>query len=363
MQKLNVHTPINGLSYGICGLNIIRELDKEYDVSFFPIGQASLDNSPTPESDSQLLNKLFSNSRFYSKDADSIRIWHQHDLAQHVGKGRHIGFPIFEVNRFEPYILNHLLNQDALFVPSHWAKTVLEENNVNVPIYVVPLGVDSSIFNYQDTPTNSTCRFLNIGKWEVRKGHSELLEAFNLAFSPKDDVELIMLPVSSHTTQEEVDDWGRMYKESSMGEKIQIANRLPLPQLVNLMKVADCGVFLSHAEGWNLPLLEMMACGKQVIATNYSAHTEYCTKDNCYLVEIDGLESAYDGRWFHGFAEWAEIGEKQIKQCADYMRAVYDDKKAGNKTINLNGVETAKQFSWGNSCKKVVEALKSLNQE
>lgn len=363
MQKLNLTCPINGLSYGIASLNILRELVKEYQISFFPIGPVSLDNSATPEDDGRILNQCHNNTMFYDREAPSIRIWHQHSLAEHIGKGQHIGFPIFEVNKFEPYILNHLLNQDALFVTSQWAKTVLEENNVHVPTYIVPLGVDTSIFNYQDTPSDSVCRFLNIGKWEVRKGHSELLEAFNQAFSPEDNVELIMLPISSHTTQDEVNDWGRSYKESSMGKKIQIINRLTLPQLIGVMRMVDCGVFLSHAEGWNLPLLEMMACGKQVIATNYSAHTEFCTKDNAYLVDIDNLEDAYDGRWFHGFAEWAEIGEAQIKKCVEYMRAVYEDKKAGHKTINLNGVETAKQFTWVNSCKKITEALQSLSQE
>ena len=51
--------------------------------------------------------------------------------------------------------------------------------------------------------------------------------------------------------------------------------------------MADCGLFPARAEGWNLELLEMMACGKQVIATNYSAHTEFCTKENSILIESD----------------------------------------------------------------------------
>lgn len=363
MPKLNLSAPINGLSYGIASLNILKELVHDHEVALYPIGQPSVENSLTPEEDAGIINQCIINQKWYSKNAPSIKIWHQHDLSTHVGKSHHIGFPIFEVNRFEPFILNHLLNQDALFVTSEWAKTVLEENNINIPTFVVPLGVDEKAFNYQQTPVDNVCRFLNIGKWEVRKGHNELLEAFNEAFSPQDNVELIMLPISAHTTQNEVDDWGRMYKESAMGNKIQIVGRINLPQLIQLMRYVDCGVFLSHAEGWNLPLLEMMSCGKQVIATNYSAHTEFCTKDNCHLVDIESLEDAYDGRWFHGFAEWAEIGPQQISQCADFMRSVYEGKMRGDAVINLNGIETAKKFSWKNSCQKINNALQTLNQE
>jgi hypothetical protein len=362
MNKLNLTCPINGLSYGVASLNILKELVNNYTVSLFGIGPLSIDCSLTPNEDGGIVNQCLINQRFYDREADSIRLYHQHDLAQHVGKGHHIGFPIFEVNKFEPHILNHLLNQDALFVTSEWAKTVIEENNINIPTFVVPLGVDTNVFKYQQLPKDNTCRFLNVGKWEVRKGHNELLEAFNQAFSPSDDVELIMLPISAHTTQEEINDWGRVYKESVMGEKIKIVNRLQMPQLINAMQAVDCGVFLSHAEGWNLPLLEMMSCGTQVIATNYSAHTEFCTKDNCYLVDIDNLEDAYDGRWFHGFAEWAEIGPTQISQCAEYMRGIYESKKRGENVINLNGIETGKKFTWKNTCNKITEALKNLNQ-
>ena len=66
------------------------------------------------------------------------------------------------------------------------------------------------------------------------------------------------------------------------------------------MSQTDCGVFPARAEGWNLELLEMMSCGKNVIATNYSSHTEFCNSENCMLVETTELEDAHDGKWFRG---------------------------------------------------------------
>ena len=43
-----------------------------------------------------------------------------------------------------------------------------------------------------------------------------------------------------------------------------------------------------------------MALNKPIITTNYSAHTEYCTADNAYLINIDGLTPAEDGKFFDG---------------------------------------------------------------
>ena len=56
------------------------------------------------------------------------------------------------------------------------------------------------------------------------------------------------------------------------------------------MAKTDCGVFPARAEGWNLELLEMMSCNKPVIATNYSAHTEFCDDKNCMLIDIEDME-------------------------------------------------------------------------
>ena len=75
------------------------------------------------------------------------------------------------------------------------------------------------------------------------------------------------------------------------------------------MSQADCGVFPAKAEGWNLDLLEMMSCGKSTIATNYSGHTEFCNKENCYLVDLPEMETAEDGKWFRGQGEWGKIGD------------------------------------------------------
>ena len=82
------------------------------------------------------------------------------------------------------------------------------------------------------------------------------------------------------------------------------------------MRDADCGVFPARGEAWNLELLEMMSCGRLVIATDFAGHTEYADHENALLIQIDELEPAADPVWNTVFTErktgeWAHLGEPQ----------------------------------------------------
>ena len=50
------------------------------------------------EEDSAVVGKCVMNGHTFDNQADCIRIWHQNDMAEFVGKGMHIGFPFFELN-------------------------------------------------------------------------------------------------------------------------------------------------------------------------------------------------------------------------------------------------------------------------
>jgi glycosyltransferase involved in cell wall biosynthesis len=154
--------------------------------------------------------------------------------------------------------------------------------------------------------------------------------------------------------------WADLYLNSKMGHKITvIKRRLALQQdVAALMACADAGIFMSRAEGWGLESFELMSMGRQVILTNYSGHTEYANTNNSYMVDIDSLELAYDGVWFQGTGgQWASINEDQIDQAVYHIRKIHTDKQNGNLKLNINGIETAKQFSWNAAASKLVNFL------
>lgn len=351
MNNLNFTGPLNPLGYGQVSLNMLVHLSKHYEVALWPLGQIAL---PPNKAIELIVQKALDNQGKFDKNAPSLKIWHQFEMAQHIGKGLRVGMPIFEMNRFDSREKHHLDSLDRVFVNSKWAKGIVDSEVPGADVRVVPLGVDRSVF-YDEKPRDSgPYVFVNIGKWEIRKGHDVLVEAFNNAFSKDDDVELWMMNHNPFLSPQQEEEWHRVYKTSRLGDKIKILPRVQTSQEVaSLMRQAHCGVFPARAEGWNLELLEMMSVGRPVITTNYSAHTEFCNPENSRLIPINGLEEAWDGIWFKGQGEWAALDKTAVDVLTYLMRGEY----GCGSIFNLAGVETAKRFSWDASAEAAMKGL------
>jgi glycosyltransferase involved in cell wall biosynthesis len=343
MKKININCPIGSTGYGITSLNIVKSLNKKnIEISLFPIGNSFELNFPDEKN---LIQQLHSRTAHFDYSAPCLKIWHQHDLALKIGNGKYYVFPFFELDILSEREKHHLNFADYIFVASNWAKQILLKNNIVKPVYVAPLGVDTTIFN--TTQINHTQKdnyvFCHIGKWEKRKGQDFLIQAFDKAFDINDNVELRLVPYNPFLKQEQLNEWYNLVNNAKLKDKIKIYNRLPTQlNLAQFISEADCCIFPSRAEGWNNEIPECMALNKPIIATNYSAHTEYCDNSNCYLIDIDELEPAYDGRWFFGEGNWAKLAEKQLEQTIEYMKTVYNS----NITTNIEGVNTAQKYSW-----------------
>lgn len=357
-KKLNLNCPIGKTGYGITSLNILKNLyNLDLEVSLFPIGGNQVELNS--ESEKELLQKVFTNAQSFDCKAPCLKIWHQFDLANRIGSGHYYSFPFFEVDKLKPTEKVHLNSCDGIFVASHWAKDVLVKNDIHKPIYVSPLAVDLEIFKLPvKIKIDNGYRFFHIGKWEHRKGHDFLIQAFNAAFEADDDVELWLLPFNMFLKQEEQNAWVSMAKNSKLGDKIKIFDRLPTQyHLAEYIFHGDCGVYLSRAEGWNNSILESMALNKPIIATNYSAHTEYCTKENSFLVDITETEVANDGKWFHGEGNWAKLDQPQLEQTVEFMRFVYSN----DIRTNPAGLDTAKKFTWDKTASIIHQTLMRNN--
>lgn len=359
MSDINLIAPISFLGYGIVGYNILKALVEDGNsVSYFPIGNPDWIGD---SSFSEMIKNCTEASYFYNPNATSVRIWHQFELDMFPGKGKRIGWPIFELNKFNAREMHQLKSVDELIVCSEWGKDVIRSNGIDVPVHVVNLGVDEKIFFMDKNDrasrpvwTRDATVFINVGKWEKRKGHEELLEAFNLAFEDGDNVELWMLNENPFIGAEN-DVWRKKYVSSKMGRHCKFIPRLDQHGYLKIIfNHVDCGVFPSHAEGWNLEIPEMMACGAHIIATNYSGHAEFLTDENSFKLDITGVETAEDGKWFHGQGEWATFDTEQL---VEHMREVHRRKQSGELNINTAGIETAKGLTWKNSVKKLVSIL------
>ena len=355
-MKINLYAAINGSGYGVVVSNMFRSLLNipETNISYFPV--ATNCTQARNDQEHALIIQALREAHSFDAHAPCLKIWHQHDLASRIGKGAYYAHPIFELDTFSNQELSHLRVPDSIFVSSHWAQQILEDNKITTPSFVIPLGVDLSIFNkdilYSRAQYAEKYDFLNVGKWEIRKGHDVLREIFDKAFPTETDVELWILAseMIHYSNPEELEAWKKRYES----DRIKVIPGLSSQQEVaGLMSMCDCGIYPSRAEGWNLELLEMMAMNKPVIATNYSAHTEFCDQSNCYLIDIDDKEKAYDGKAFQGQGNWAKIGPNQIELAIVHMRNVYENRIM----TNPEGLKTATRLTWANSAEIAMRCM------
>lgn len=348
-MRLNLQAPINQLGYGVASLNILKALQAEdVEVSLFPIGQPQVTN----QADADAVRRGVETAKTFDPQAPCLKIWHQNQMAERIGSGKFIGFPIFELDTFNDLEKHHLNSCDELMVCSQWAKRVVEDQCPPFSAKVVPLGVDSDIFKLAQSRNDGKVVFFNCGKWEIRKGHDVLIQAFRKIAEEYNNIELWMMCSNPFNSKEENNKWHELYNHP----KVKLIPRMETQQEVyNIMSQVDCGVFPSRGEGWNLELLEMMAAGKHVIATNYSAHTEFCSQDNAKLIPIKDTEPAFDNKWFFGQGNWAKIDDEEVDLLAQEM-SLFAETYKGEQ--NINGIETAKKFSWQNTAKEIVKCLK-----
>lgn len=356
-MKINLSTSVEQLGFGIFGLNLLVELEKlGHEVSLWT------GSVETQAMHANVVQKAIERKVTYDRLAPSVSI--SGDFARHIGKGLHAAVLVFEGDRFEPGQVYLYQQQDVLFVLTEWAKAVVRQYQelAKIPVHVIRHGVDRSLFNEQRTsnpvPDGAT-RFLGIGKWELRKGHDFLIKAFNAAFSEHDNVELWMASTNPFLTVEQNNVWRDSFKNSRLGSKVKLLHKRAPAQdgLLPLIAQADCGVFPARAEGWNLPLLEMMSCGKSVIATNYSGHTEFCDPNNCLLIDVDKVEPAQDSVPFKAQGYWGRLGQRQLDQMVEHFRNVHRLKQAGALQTNMAGVATAKELTWRSVAERLVKGL------
>jgi glycosyltransferase involved in cell wall biosynthesis len=359
-MNLNLLTSLGQIGYGYPGRYLLHELTMAgVHVALFPIGNPGYVSKN--QQDPVALGLV--NATQYDPTAPSVRICPPMMQAEHVGRGKRAGFSFFELDRFEAGAVHHLSQLDVILVASRWAASVVAAHDIAVPTVVVPLGVDRSVFHEplgagERERSPGPTVFVNTGKWDGRKGHDFLLQAFCNAFTPRDDIMIKMLSSSYTLTEQDNEAWARMFLNSAVGSRVQLVPRLPSQQEVaDLIAGGDCGVFPSRAEGWNLGLLECMSVGLNVIATDYSAHTEFATEANCRLVHVDETEPAHDGQRWLGQGRWAKLGASQMEQMVHHLREVHRLKQEGTLARNDAGIATAKAFPWQRTAESVLRAV------
>jgi len=245
---------------------------------------------------------------------------------------------------------------NRILTPSTMCKNDFIKAGVTTPISVVPHGVDMNIWkpNKQQIK-NKPFTILSAGSPNnERKGFDILLRGFCKAFTPKDNVQLILKVNKIYTPNMHVNDYIMKHVDPKMMDKIvYIDYNMKEHEMVELMNHADLFVSTSRSEGFNLFPLQAMACKTPVMVTNGGGHLDYCNTDNSILIPV--TDTPYHPKYVYPYIDstWFNINEDKFYKL---LRHTYNNKSTLYKYID-NAYETAKRFSWENTIKVLKEKL------
>ncbi len=177
--------------------------------------------------------------------------------------------------------------------------------------------------------------FLYIGTIEPRKNIETIIDAFAKV---KRESALPHSLVIAGGKGWYYDSVFRNARVSGVEDSIIFPGYIPEEDLPSLYRNAEAFVFPSLYEGFGLPVLEAMACGCPVIASNTSSIPE-AAGDAAIL--IDPLDTY---------------------SIAASMKKVASDPGLREQLVN-KGLERSRRFSWDNAAKKTLAALKNAAKE
>jgi len=272
-----------------------------------------------------------------------------------------IGFTMLEVDGLPASWVQSANMMDEVWTPSTFNRETFKRSGVTKPIHVIPLGVNPAYFNpgIKGYRIDGPFTFLTMFEWGERKAPEILLKAFNDEFGSSEDVVLICKAYNQDPAVHIPAQVRNYYLKDSGGRIVFSINEVvPSYQLGSIYRSVDCFVLASRGEGWGLPILEAMACGLPVIATNWSAQSDFISNDTAYLLDVERLRPAEAKcPYYEGF-NWAEPSYEHLRSL---MRHVFENRDEA-KTLGVRAsAEVLTKWSWEQSVKKILARLDELD--
>jgi glycosyltransferase involved in cell wall biosynthesis len=200
--------------------------------------------------------------------------------------------------------------------------------------------------------------FLSNFEWGERKEPWMLLKAFNETFNVREPVRLVCKIFNRDSMLNIREEIRRLRLRDSGGKVSFIFNReFPHYQLGSFYRSADCFISAGRGEGWDMPLMEAMACGLSTIATDWGAHTEFAHEGICYPLKIRRTVPAIAKcPYYEGFS-WADPDPDHLRLL---LRHVYVNQEEARSKGAAAAREVAQMWTWDESARKIVARLEAL---
>ena len=228
-------------------------------------------------------HKLYSNySNEFEHNVNIVLEETDHHYYYSSYKGPKIAYNVWESTLQPEHFFNKLKEYDQIWVPSKWqAECTIKQGISADKVKVVPEGVDTNTFfpevtkNVPEDYGDGRFKFVVFGRWDYRKSTKEIIETFLKEFYPYEPVDLIVSidnPFSGdgHETTE-----ARLEHYGLVDDRIKVKHFPSREDYINYLKNGHVFLSCARSEGWNLPLIEAMACGTPSIYSACCAQMEF----------------------------------------------------------------------------------------
>jgi glycosyltransferase involved in cell wall biosynthesis len=252
---------------------------------------------------------------------------------------------VVETDICNPAWIESVNKMDAVIVPSEFTKSVLLKSSISNPIRtrvdVVPESFPDAILKRGeiDLKLETSFNFLIVSQLTSQSPAEDRKNIFNTVkwiaeeFKNDKDVGIIVKTNSGRSTtiDKTVTKNTLLSLTSSLDSRVRVymlhgdVSESEMTGLYTHPKVSAL-VSLTRGEGFGLPLLEAAAAGLPVIATSWSAHTEFLSKK---FIPVDYQltaipQSRIDSRIFVPGAKWADPSESDFKRRVRKFRSSPD---------------------------------------
>lgn len=290
---------------------------------------------------------------------------------------RNLAYIVFENDcEFEESHLRLRCKFDLLAATSRWCEHALRVAGLS-SVTTIHHGVDHAIFNPQRASRqNRTDRFVvfSAGKFELRKAQDVVVRAFQRFSERHDDALLVAawqnawsqhaetMRGSPHVAfapraREPAEDAIRRWLATAGVDldKVVLIPPLPNAALAAVYRDSDVGVFPSRCEGaTNLSMMEYMACGRPVIATDFSGHRDILTAANS--LPLRASRPLLIKREAKTVARWCEPNVDEIVAA---LERAYDDRELMASVAGQAAADLA-TWTWERAANRFLQVMQGV---
>jgi glycosyltransferase involved in cell wall biosynthesis len=259
-------------------------------------------------------------------NADAVPVFLAMKGTEYLRNKYNIGYWFWELAEFPEIWHDRFRYFDEIWVASEFCLEAIDKVSP-IPVLKMPPSVvmdpvtafDRSHYHFREVSFIFFMMFDFFSYFE-RKNPLAVIDAFRMAFSPDEDVELLIKCSNSDSNKQA----RARLTAAAKGLKIRfLDDHISKAALNALISLTDCYVSLHRSEGFGLPLAEAMYCSKPVIATGYSGNLEFMRSDNSFLVKYRLIEIEKDFGPYEKGKIWAE---PDAGHAAELMRLVFEDR-------------------------------------